>query len=340
MQHSRLRNKSVVPIITKLAGITSILAMSLLNSATAETIETHPVSGNPMNWCRLGGISDSMDIAQLATVTDGAAAATYDGNRYPNINNKTLICPSDNPLCLNETKLRPGVEVIALHDWRDFTCVIAPEKPVVYWVSSQRIQRHVLPDSAPSQTDWHGYWADHYNRLQIEPQGEKLGVEGEAFWVGPIYNEETGERGVNLGEIEAEFIPVGNQAVVGDDNEDDLFNCKVTMVLLGDYLLVDDNRQCGGANVTFQGLYQKPQPSFNCNLATTVIEKTICATPELAHLDKRVADAYQMHLLWGNSNPDVVRAEQRQWLKARNKACPTGNVECLQRSYHNRLFEL
>jgi hypothetical protein len=37
--------------------------------------------------------------------------------------------------------------------------------------------------------------------------------------------------------------------------EDDI--CKLTLRLVGDFLVADDNGECGGVNVTFDGVYRK-----------------------------------------------------------------------------------
>jgi hypothetical protein len=37
--------------------------------------------------------------------------------------------------------------------------------------------------------------------------------------------------------------------------EDDI--CKITLRLVGDFLVADDNGDCGGVNVTFDGVYRK-----------------------------------------------------------------------------------
>jgi hypothetical protein len=41
------------------------------------------------------------------------------------------------------------------------------------------------------------------------------------------------------------------------ENETDEYECKVSIRKVGKYLVVADNMQCGGANVSFSGVYQK-----------------------------------------------------------------------------------
>ena len=33
--------------------------------------------------------------------------------------------------------------------------------------------------------------------------------------------------------------------------------CKMTLRLVGEYLIADDNGECGGMNVTFDGVYRR-----------------------------------------------------------------------------------
>lgn len=37
----------------------------------------------------------------------------------------------------------------------------------------------------------------------------------------------------------------------------DMADCAIAMIALGPYLVVEDNRNCGGANVSFTGIYQR-----------------------------------------------------------------------------------
>lgn len=61
--------------------------------------------------------------------------------------------------------------------------------------------------------------------------------------------------------------------------------------------------------------------SFDCGVANTVIEHTICQQDALGALDSQLADRYeQARDSADSSRADALLAEQRQWLKLRN-AC-------------------
>lgn len=78
------------------------------------------------------------------------------------------------------------------------------------------------------------------------------------------------------------------------------------------------------------------KPSFDCSLARTYAEKTICATPELAEADAYMADDY-LSLRRKSSNPSALSEQQSQWRRERDK-CRT--VDCLERVYRERQAQL
>ncbi|MBV9076797.1 MAG: hypothetical protein JO048_04870, partial [Methylobacteriaceae bacterium] len=86
---------------------------------------------------------------------------------------------------------------------------------------------------------------------------------GDATW--GAFDPGRARRGaVNVGEIEAEWAPAGptlafalaeaGPVPVAQGDEAD---CKVWLARLGPYLVVADNLRCGGANVSFRGVYRR-----------------------------------------------------------------------------------
>ncbi len=75
--------------------------------------------------------------------------------------------------------------------------------------------------------------------------------------------------------------------------------------------------------------------SFNCQKASTLVETSICQSGELSLLDEKLAKLYQQALK--NSNSEVVKQKQMEWLKERNR-CQTEN--CLKKLYQSRIAEL
>ena len=81
-----------------------------------------------------------------------------------------------------------------------------------------------------------------------------------------------------------------------------------------------------------------PRPSFNCRLARTSVERTICADPALAAKDRRMASLYEQA---GGSRKGPVDRPQWRWLAARN-ACgrAPGLQACIDQVYDARIAEL
>jgi ankyrin repeat protein len=69
--------------------------------------------------------------------------------------------------------------------------------------------------------------------------------------------------------------------------------------------------------------------SFDCSKATTSVEKSICAEPELSELDEQLNFLYQM-LLSNASFAPTARLAQRNWLMSRNRCKDT---VCIRKAY-------
>jgi uncharacterized protein YecT (DUF1311 family) len=80
-----------------------------------------------------------------------------------------------------------------------------------------------------------------------------------------------------------------------------------------------------------------PQPSFNCAKAGTAPERAICASHELAQLDRAVAQAYRARV-GSAAQPGLVLQRQRAWLQSR-EGCG-GAQQCLAKSMRQRIAQL
>lgn len=126
------------------------------------------------------------------------------------------------------------------------------------WMLSNRLQA-VQPDLHPSAAAWAGTWTplgikkqprDATTRLTISTGAAagSLKVDGQAYWFGAVVD---GERVMHEGAVEGEAPPNENRLHITDSS------CEVTLSLIGGFLNVQDNRECGGMNVTFSGVWQK-----------------------------------------------------------------------------------
>lgn len=79
--------------------------------------------------------------------------------------------------------------------------------------------------------------------------------------------------------------------------------------------------------------------SFDCNKATTWVEKAICKSPELSKLDEAMAKNYKKDLSNGSDKYDKnnITIDQRLWLKFQRNTCK--DTKCLIREYKEYIEE-
>lgn len=177
-------------------------------------------------------------------------------------------CPSQDAACRSKAYLVPGDEVVIIGTKGDFICAS-------YVSRKGQVTDAWLPRSAITTVqdlprvemkDWVGRWQSGPEQTIEIAQGAKPGsvtIKGDATW-GASDPGRVKRGAVNIGTLEAETKTEG--AVLsfgmGEDGtlsfeEADEADCKVRMQRLGPYLLVKDNRMCGGANVTFTAVYRR-----------------------------------------------------------------------------------
>jgi hypothetical protein len=142
-----------------------------------------------------------------------------------------------------------------------FTCVVfqsqrSKKRPVwtLGWLPSTALTP-VAPMAAPKMSDWIGTWEQPHGSVEIKKgEGGKLQVEG--LMVVPT------ARDAHTGVIQAVATPKDDTIAFVDDGSiafDTVGGqggeCRVRMQRVGALLMVEDNSGCGGAGVTFTGLY-------------------------------------------------------------------------------------
>ncbi|QNH10665.1 hypothetical protein [Xanthomonas sp. SI] len=143
-------------------------------------------------------------------------------------------------------------DVLVLAQRRDgFACAFYPNKAgdSTGWVAQASVQP--LPSAAqPTPQAWNGHWHDGDNELQLTANGDgSVTVTGDAYWPSANPDPEQVPGGPHIGAVAARGYPDGNRIEVSEDE------CTVRLQLLGDLLVVADNLQCGGAKVSFGGVY-------------------------------------------------------------------------------------
>lgn len=77
--------------------------------------------------------------------------------------------------------------------------------------------------------------------------------------------------------------------------------------------------------------------SFDCTMAATAIEKTICSDSRLSDLDSQLNQSYKK-LLSASTNPYFLKSEQRDWLATVRNKCQ--DAACLGQAYTDRIARL
>lgn len=81
-----------------------------------------------------------------------------------------------------------------------------------------------------------------------------------------------------------------------------------------------------------------PTASFSCHASLNPAESAVCGSPALAGFDRSVAAAYKRSLRRRAGDSDVVKAEQRDWVKLRN-SCQS-ELSCLEDRMRDRIDAL
>ncbi|MCA9837516.1 MAG: hypothetical protein KC422_11385 [Trueperaceae bacterium] len=195
---------------------------------------------NPDHWCRNGLFTQTGAAFTLAQVTPLVTRAYFFSD------NET--CPAND--CQLSSYLIPGDTVIlAEHFFADFVCAwYEPEngEETVGWLRQDDLEL-VAFAAEPTFDEWQGVWKDAENTLVINESffGEGLIIEGQAFWIGL-------DDTIHTGGVFGKSFPTGNKLKLFDLD----YDCELELWLLDSYLIAKDNKQCGGANVTFDGIYQ------------------------------------------------------------------------------------
>lgn len=92
-------------------------------------------------------------------------------------------------------------------------------------------------------------------------------------------------------------------------------------------------------SVSESEILKKYNVSFDCNKASTTVEKLTCSTDILSQLDGLLAATYKDRMNDPAFGVDkkIFKADQLKWAKTKN-ACT--NTACLEKSYRNRISEL
>lgn len=197
-------------------------------------------SDDPM--CRNGLFADEAPF-QLARIEGEGRSPFYrdmDG------------CPDNGIDCRTGRFVVPGDLVIISKLRGEYACAFYVPSQTAGWVKTGRLALQRV-NQAPAPQAWVGQWQGAFGAEDLvikQQENGLLHITGQAFWPGKPG--ETDWPSIHDGMLEGTLRLLGNRA-----RYDDADLCEVNFTLLGDYLVAGDNRQCGGANVSFTSVYRR-----------------------------------------------------------------------------------
>lgn len=174
---------------------------------------------------------------------------------------KALTCPAASDACRKASYLVTGDLVLVGKTQGTFTCVayqMPGAKRHIFtegWLPSTALTP-VAPKASTAMSDWIGTWEHPHGTIEIKPGGIGGRLQIEGFMLVPTAHD------FHNGAISAQVMPAKDLIAFQDDGwmpfdkvcED---ACRMRMQRVGPLLLVEDNGDCGGAGVSFTGLYHR-----------------------------------------------------------------------------------
>ncbi|HEX8285922.1 MAG TPA: hypothetical protein VF588_21370 [Pyrinomonadaceae bacterium] len=218
----------------------TFLGLLMLTCVTASAA-AQGADDNPANWCRYGLFASDKAEFRLAKVGGNWTARIH-------FLNDDDGCPSPEVKCETKSYLVTGDEVLVSRTYGQWVCGwYQPRKggETVGWLRADKLVISA-PSPRPALEDWVGSWKYAGKSLDIRRDGKSasLKVKGYAIWQGVGAN-------VRVGGVEAAAQPQGNELVVVEEE------CQVSLKLVGDYLVANDNSGCGGVNVRLNGVFRR-----------------------------------------------------------------------------------
>lgn len=209
--------------------------------------------------------ASAMDPAYGQSGCDqGAFVAGNDALRFGRVSGAGAVhllmdgpgCPAPTAACRSAGSVPAGQRLLLGKSQSGYVCVmlLGTKGSATGWLRRRQIARAISPvDPAPALAAWLGTWRDSDDRITLRPDGDRIAGDGEAYW--PAKN----IMPANEGNFAGTAKPSGNHLRFRASDPD---ACEVRMTLAGRFLIVDDNRMCGGHNASFDGIFvrsgQKP----------------------------------------------------------------------------------
>ncbi|ABQ39323.1 hypothetical protein [Bradyrhizobium sp. BTAi1] len=234
-------------------GLLNLFALNLLAVSAASAYDaTDPANCTGIGW-------DDARPLTVARVT-GQPRVNFVKSPYDD-DFKAASCPAPTEACRKKSYLVSDDWVLVGRTRGNFTCVTyqPPRTKSQTWARGwlpRAALAPVAPMAAPTLSDWTGSWVHPGGQLTIKAAGGgRLRIEGDQ--VVPA------GRDLNNGSIAATAQPKGGVIAFVEDGTtpfeqpNGADECRVRLQRIGALLLVEDNNDCGGAGVSFTGLYHR-----------------------------------------------------------------------------------
>ena len=199
--------------------------LALLWCAAACSRRHEPAPATAEAFCRRFEPGPGLELAHVRT--SAPVYADEDG------------CPAEEPRC-KTGELAAGDEVVIGAHIGALACITRGD------ISGWTPERALEPASPVPGRTWVGTWSQDANHITITQAGDALEVRAHAEWHG-------GGDNVHIGDVTGRGTPDAAGSLAIEE-----YPCKLRLRMIGRYLIVADNRDCGGVNVRFSGPFVAP----------------------------------------------------------------------------------
>jgi hypothetical protein len=220
--------------------LTGILLVLLNASAAPAAAEDEDLS------CRNGNFASGQSAFGLAKVI-GPDRLNFLGDMDG--------CPSEEARCRNRAYVVVGDVLLTGRDHGAYVCAFYPDRfdGDAGWVRRDRLSMLAVAASPPPAA-WAGHWKNGDNTIALKAEGDALVADGEAYWPSAHPPRSDAPGLPNDGQLSGTARPTANRVVFSDNDPD---GCTASLTLVGALLVVADNNNCGGMNVSFTGVYRR-----------------------------------------------------------------------------------
>jgi hypothetical protein len=189
--------------------------------------------------CSATSVADAAPLHGIRLVSAGAITPGT-ALRQEASPGKACVAQHGNPnLCAS--KVAPGTAGVQLHRYKQWVCVVLPSKGKLHthagWIPESRWAQ----DRSVGPATWVGIWQNEQAKISVTAANGTLHFAGSAIWQGLM--------DPRFGSFEFDAAPDGDLVSL-------LGKCEVRIRRIGEFLFAQDNKQCGGLNVSFDGLYR------------------------------------------------------------------------------------